>query len=286
MKPTNGPAESPNAAVSKAAVPHAAVPKVADWFQNGFHRFLRPYLGRHFHAIAVAQGSRPDETVLGEDSEGSVIVFGNHPSWWDPMTGHFLNQQLFAGRQFYAPIDAEALEKYRVLAKLGFYGVQLNHSSGAAAFLKSSNKILDHGQAALWITPEGRFADVRDHDSDLMPGLAHLCHRRNTGHAIAMAMEYVFWDERLPVCLVQFGTPIALDAHESWSKADWATELSNQLRENQNELASLAITRDSKHFENLLAGRTGAGGIYDGFRRAKAWMTGKTFESRHGKQFQ
>ena len=30
-------------------------PHVPGWFQGGFHRFLRPYLKRHFHAIGVEQ---------------------------------------------------------------------------------------------------------------------------------------------------------------------------------------------------------------------------------------
>ncbi|TWT51173.1 hypothetical protein Pla22_39500 [Rubripirellula amarantea] len=298
------------------------VPQVADWFQNGFHRFLSPYLARHFHAIAVAKGTKPVEPSdaavssqhlnrdLKEDRSGlqlsgsdpigteqsardlvvgavePVIVFGNHPGWWDPLIAHFLNQQLLGGRQFYAPIDASALENYRVFARLGFYGVDLNRTSGAAAFLKYSNKILDQGRAALWITPEGRFSDARDHSAELMPGLAHLCHRRRTGYAIAMAMEYVFWDERLPVCLVRFGSPISLGQHDQWSKSDWSIQLTKQLRDNQKELAALAIRRDSSHFENLLKGRKGAGGVYDFFRRTKSWITRTEFQSQHGKQFQ
>lgn len=280
----------------------ASIPPVAHWFQEGFHRFLGRYLSRHFHAVAVVHDARPD---LGGDSphalrpDESVIVFGNHPSWWDPLIGHFLNRQLFTGRQFYAPIDADALKQYQVFEKLGFFGVQQSGTMsgsdsatsqsarlGASTFLKVSNLILAKNDSALWITPEGRFADARDRSESLMPGLAHLCHRNRRGQAIAMALEYVFWDERLPVCLARFSEPISFADNADWSKADWMRNLTDTMRSNQDALAQVAIARDSKPLDNLLAGKTGAGGIYDGFRRVKSWIKREPFQPRHGNQFQ
>ena len=107
---------------------------------------------------------------------------------------HFLNRTLFPRRQFFAPIDADALEQYKVFAKLGFYGVRMHTTSGAAAFLRQSLAILHAGDTAIWMTPEGRFADVRDRTAKLMPGLAHLCTRLESGCAVPIALEYVFWE--------------------------------------------------------------------------------------------
>ncbi len=57
------------------------VPPVADWFQNGFHRFLRSYLRKHFHTVAVSKaGWQPESLTIDEP----LIVYGNHPAWWDP----------------------------------------------------------------------------------------------------------------------------------------------------------------------------------------------------------
>ena len=91
--------------------------------------------------------------------------------------------------------------------KLGFFGVQLQTRTGAAEFLSRSRSILGDRQTALWITPEGRFADVRDHDASLQPGLAHLCSKSDHLIALPLALEYVFWEERLPVCLAAIGVP-------------------------------------------------------------------------------
>ena len=112
--------------------------------------------------------------------------------------------------EFPGPEDAEALEQYSVFGKLGFYGVQMNTTSGAAAFLKQTTAILAAGPSAIWITPEGRFSDARDHDAGLMPGLSHMCNKLKRGSVVPLALEYVFWDERLPVCLAMFGQPVQI----------------------------------------------------------------------------
>ncbi|KAA5540293.1 acyltransferase [Roseiconus nitratireducens] len=256
----------------------------APWFLDGFHRFLRPYLRRHFHAIAIESGRRPHLADI--DPAVPMIIYANHPSWWDPLIAHFLNRSLFPGRQFHAPIDAEALEQYRVFEKLGFYGVRLSSKSGAAAFLRRSVEVIDQGNTALWLTPEGRFADARDHQAELMPGLAHLCTRIDSAIVLPLALEYVFWEERLPVCLVSLGLPIRVDQHRGDSKTDWSVRLTVRLRDTQTRLADLAIARSADPFDNLLRGTRGSGMAYDTFRRAKAWLTGQSYKAGHGDQFE
>ena len=63
------------------------------------------------------------------------------------MIAHFLNRTLFPTRQFYAPIDADALQQYPVFGKLGFYGVNMDTTSGAATAVFSG----DDGGVAWWI---------------------------------------------------------------------------------------------------------------------------------------
>ena len=264
-------------------MPEVLVPAVPAWFQNGFHRFLRPFLKRHFHAVAVDRQAREK---IGFDADEPLIVYGNHPSWWDPLIAHFLNRSLFPDRQFHAPIDAQALEQYSAFGKLGFYGVQMNTTRGAAGFLKQTAAILQGGRTAIWMTPEGRFADARDHDAELMPGLSHVCAKMSHGIVLPLALEYVFWDERLPVCLARFGTPLRIDDSPELSKLQWQQRLSDQLRTTQDDLRDLSINRSSDPFEILIGGKSGAGRFYDTFRRMRSVFSRKSFRSNHGEQFQ
>ncbi len=258
------------------------LPGVSPFLQDGFHRFLRPFLRRHFHTIAVDRDSRPLTASIPTDEP--VIVFGNHPSWWDPLIAHLLCQTWFPPRQFYAPIDADALAKYPVFGKLGFFGVRVDTPSGAAVFLRTCRRLLESPQSSLWVTPEGRFADVRDDSAPLAPGLAHLCTRERRGFVLPLAMEYVFWEERLPECLIRFGEPLALADHD-WSKTSWQETLTARLRSNQAALAKRVIARDSDAFEPVLTGSRGAGGFYDTFRRLRSWLSGSRFHAEHGDKF-
>lgn len=258
---------------------------VADWFQGGFHRFLRPFLRRNFDAIAVARANRPQP---GDFDDGPLVVFSNHPSWWDPVVAHFLNHELFPSRQFRAPIDADALSQYQVFERLGFFGVQNGTRAGAATFLKTAAAVLDSPHDALWITPEGRFADARDPDATLMPGLAHVCHKigreKNVrGRAVALALEYVFWNEKLPMCLARFSSPIDLADPMLADKSALLDRFTTVLRTTQSELADDAIKRRGEPFENLLVGKSGGGLFYDTFRRFKSVLTGQRFSARHQK---
>ena len=241
------------------------------------------FLKRHFHCVAIDRHSRFDRAITSGEP---LIVYANHPSWWDPLIAHFLNRALFPNRQFYAPIDAEALAKYRVFAKLGFYGVSLKSTSGAGTFLKQSLGIANATGTSLWITPEGRFADARDHDAGLMPGLAHLCTRLDDGWVIPLALEYPFWEERLPECLAKLGEPFRIRDCSSLSKPQWQEKLTDRLRETQRGLARLSVARSSEPFDQLLKGNRGAGGFYDSLRRTKSWMTGNKFQAAHGDQFE
>lgn len=217
--------------------------------------------------------------------DAPLIVYANHPSWWDPLLAHYLNARLFNPRQLYAPIDASALEKYKVFSKLGFYGVNMASHSGAAAFLKQSIGILEHPATALWITPEGRFCDCRDYSAPFMPGLSHLCTKLTRGVILPMAMEYVFWEERLPECLIRFGDPVAAVESSGKSKAEWTDLLSQQLRTAQTKLRDESVARDASKFTPVLRGGVGAGGSYDFMRRIKSLFSRQHFRLEHGEKF-
>jgi 1-acyl-sn-glycerol-3-phosphate acyltransferase len=259
------------------------VPPVAGWFQDGFHRFLKPYLRRHFHAVAAHADSRPAIAAIGTRP---LIVYGNHPSWWDPLVAHFLCRNLFAPRQFFAPIDAAALQQYQVFRKLGFFGIDLATKSGAAAFLKTSLEILSTPKTSLWLTPEGRFADCRDWSAPLMPGLSHLCTRMpEDGVVVALALEYVFWNERLPLVLLRFSPPLARETYREYDKGQWNQLLTQHLRDTQAALAADVQARSAEPFETLLSGTRGAGGTYDTMRRLKSVALRRKFRAEHGEQF-
>ncbi|HBE72240.1 MAG TPA: acyltransferase [Planctomycetaceae bacterium] len=255
------------------------VPTISQPLMAGFYRFLPRFLKKNFHAVAANSEAL---STFDTETQRSVVVYANHASWWDPMTAMFLQQAFFSGFRMYAPIDAEALEKYKIFKRMGFYPIRRDSSRGAAEFLKTTRQILATPGASVWMTPEGRFVDPRERDAGFMPGLSHLASRMSTRPGpvpvtfIPVAIEYSFWEESKPELLVWFGHPIETDTEAISSSADkeaWDTLLRLRLREAQNRLSHASIARDSSQFKILLGGKTGSFFIYDWYRKFRGIST-------------
>jgi 1-acyl-sn-glycerol-3-phosphate acyltransferase len=214
--------------------------------------------------------------------DGPVIIYGNHSAWWDPLVSLFLARRFFAQRRSYAPIAAAALQRYRFFSRLGFFGVEDRTLAGAKQFLSTAGAILSEPDSLLWLTPQGRFADVRERPLRFEPGLAHLAKRGPNVRLLPLALEYVYWEERLPEILLRFGPALVGDSTiptESWNQ-----RLEQALESNMNNLRELSLRRDPMDFEILLSGGAGVGGVYDLWRRAKALWRGERFDPAHGEK--
>ncbi len=96
-----------------------------------------------------------------------------------------------------------------------------------------------------------------------------------------MAVEYPFWDERTPEALIRFGAAVPGEEIARLGTRDGAARLEVALTDTLDALSKEAMTRDPALFDTLLAGKVGVGGVYDLWRRAKAWSRGERFEAAH-----
>jgi hypothetical protein len=104
-------------------------------------------------------------------------------------------------------MDAAALERYAFFKRIGMFGVEQNSRRGAVQFLRIVRAILSDADHILWLTPQGRFADARERPVQFKPGIGHLGDAAERVCFLPLAVEYVFWEERLPEILVRFGPP-------------------------------------------------------------------------------
>ncbi len=245
---------------------------VLNW---GFRRYVRRFVRKNFNAVRV-QGA----DQLAQLRDGPVICFINHPGWWDPMTGVLMTDLLFPNRRFAAPMDSKALQQYPILERLGFFSVERDTSRGAKDFLRTSRTLLQDQHTILWLTPTGKFHDIRQPVS-FMSGLSHLIDSHFLGSALPMAIEYTFWNERSPELLVRFGQPVqTIDLPADREARN--RELEQALATTQADLAQHAIARDPDSFTTLAMGRAGIGGLYDLWRFMIAGLRGQKFVERHG----
>ena len=171
------------------------------WLREGFLRFNHRLLGRRFAAVRAAHVER-----FPSDASGSVLVYLNHPAWWDPLICASLAACCSRERRNVALIDEANLSG--VLARLGFVGIEPGSSAGARRLARLGAELATVPDATLWLTPQGRFADPRERPLRLAGGLARLARRLPGAIAVPVAVEYPFLGGRKPEARVLVGTPI------------------------------------------------------------------------------
>ncbi len=252
-------------------------PKVSPLLLSIFGRYCEGYLARNFHAVRLSKTQRPDPVAIRDKP---LIVYCNHPSWWDPLVCMQLAARLFPDRRHFGPIDAAALQKHKLFEKLGFFGVEPGTARGARRFLAVSQEILSQPDATLWIAAEGRFTDPRDRPVRLRSGIGHLTSRVRNAVLLPLALEYPFWEEKSPEALARFGEEIT-SGDADLAAADWTPILEDCLESVLDALATEARCRDTARFEVLLCGSAGVGGVYDTWRRLKARFRGEKLRPEH-----
>ncbi|WP_210528755.1 lysophospholipid acyltransferase family protein [Rubellimicrobium arenae] len=236
-----------------------------------FSAIMARQMASSFRAVRLARPGLPD---LPRDRP--LVVYSNHPSWWDPAFYIVLHSRLFPGRDGYGPMEEAMLKRYGFFRRVGIFGVSEGRS-GAARFLNVSQAILSDPGRMLWVTAQGRFADPRERPLGLRPGVAHLMARMPQAVAVPLALEYPFWSEKRPEALALFGQPLEGPA----DAAGWGRRLEDALTGTCDHLAALSAARDPSAFVNLLAGTSGVGGVYGAWLRLKALRRGERHVPDH-----
>ena len=245
----------------------SAIAFMGPWFE----RFFR----RHMGGLRLARWGYPDA------SAGPLVVYSNHPGWWDVVVYALLARRLLPGFEGYGPIDAAMLKKYGFFERLGIFGIEPHGPRGAAAFLRAAADILSKPDRMLMLTAQGRFADPRERPIGLRPGVARLAEVAPTARFLPLAIEYAFWTERGAEALAAFGPALPAADLLALPRPERLARLEAALAAAMDRLAADAIARDPARFTPLLEGRAGIGGVYDLWRRARAALRGERFDPAH-----
>lgn len=252
------------------------LPRVARRLLQCFSVYSRLYVRRHFYSIRILKSGLPPS-----DGKRSVVIYLNHASWWDPLVCLHLARAYFAERSSFAPIDKASLQAYGFFKQLGFYGVEQKSSRGAMTFLRTTCELLGSERNLVWLTPQGRFADVRQRPLQLRPGIGSLADRMSNVVFVPLAIEYTFWTEPRPEILVGFGRPTIPEKAPRQNSRGWTEFFSRALEEAQDELAAKSIRRDPTDWILLDRGDSGINAIYDGWRWLRSRIKGEGSVQKH-----
>lgn len=244
-------------------------PRLFYWFWWYGQRMLR----QGFHGVRLLRGDQP--TIAAGQP---LILYTNHPSWWDPMVILAVRERFFAERRPFGPIDQEALDQYGFVHWVGAFGITRDRA-GAKRFLHVGERVLRTPGTLLGVTAQGHFIDAAIRPLRLQPGIAHLACRVPGAVLLPLALDYRFWDERTPEALTAFGAPITVTAGAT--PRDVHAQAEAALTDAADRLLEAGTARDPHAFEPLMRGRVGIGGPVDLFRRARAALRGERFDAAH-----
>jgi 1-acyl-sn-glycerol-3-phosphate acyltransferase len=262
-----------NAVVSENTM---KLPRISATMLNMFAAYCRHYVQRHFHAVRILRSGLPLT-----DGAGPRVIFLNHASWWDPLVSLLLSREFFKTRRSFAPIDAAMLERYVFFRHLGFFGIAQNSERGARTFLRTSGAILGSPNNALWLTPQGRFMDVRERPLRFQAGLGALARREPHAAFVPLAIEYTFWTEPRPEILVAFGESIVPGNEATSMAVEWTHVLAEALEATQDQLASRSCRRDQDDWITICRGKSGVNAFYDAWHRLRAKLRGEKYLPDH-----
>lgn len=241
--------------------------RIADAWSPRFAGFFGWYaqrsLRRCFHAVRIARGSRQ---VLGDigPCASPALVAMSHASWWDPMLAVAMWRWFFPGRGNVSPMDATQLAKFRVLRKLGIFGIDPDDPASLdamGAYLR--RRLGEMARPTVILTPQGRFVDVRE-PAVPRPGAAALLASLPGMRAWSVAVEYAFWVDAKPEIFVR---AVEVPTPDEPRTASWQRALQQAMEENRRALAELVRARDPGAFECVVGGEfSTVHPVYDAWR--------------------
>ncbi|MEO0511896.1 MAG: lysophospholipid acyltransferase family protein [Planctomycetota bacterium] len=221
---------------------------------------------KKFAGVRVVRGS-PDVLAALDVVRGPVIVCMNHASWWDPLLGILIWSRSFPSRGGVSPIDLDQFRKFKIFAKLGLFGIAPDHPGASRAFeAYVSQHFADDAKPTLYLTPQGRFTDVRE-AIRIRPGAAAIASKHPGAKVVSVAAEYAFWGEQKPEVFVR---AVEIDAPETPSRGNWQRAITATMQSNADELARLVIQKDAGPFDNLIETKTaGVHPLYNAWLRLR-----------------
>lgn len=219
-----------------------------------FVGYIKRLMSRRFAAVRIARDGLPRC-----DRHGPLLVYSNHPSWWDPLMYLLLQDRCFPETRGFGPMEAAAFRRYGYMRRFGVFSVDNREYRGAARFLRIADGLLSRPDAALWITAQGQFADPRLGEINLRPGIAHLARRHPRLQLVPLALEYPFWNEARPEALCSFGPAIPARSLLDMTVPAVTDCLANRLQHELDRLARHAQQRDPVHFLEIIGSRAATG---------------------------
>jgi 1-acyl-sn-glycerol-3-phosphate acyltransferase len=117
--------------------------------------YSRYMLHRHFHQVCV---TKSENFVI--TPQKSILLLGNHFSWWDGFIGNYLSHEI-STHKFHVMMLEEQLQKNKILQTSGAFSIQRN-SRDMVRSLQFATQVLENHENLLLLYPQGRIESMHN----------------------------------------------------------------------------------------------------------------------------
>ena len=179
-------------------IPAEKSPIVEDVMTAYFLRRLR----RRFAAVRLKGG----ENVPPDGGGVPLVLYGNHPGWWDAVLPLILSRRHFR-HDAYAMMEEAQVARYGFFRKIGCFSIVRENPREALRSLRYATDLLDGTSRALWLFPQGVLTSAEKRPLRFFNGTARLLRDLGEVIAIPVAFRYEFVERELPEAFVACGKP-------------------------------------------------------------------------------
>jgi 1-acyl-sn-glycerol-3-phosphate acyltransferase len=239
------------------------IPANKNWLGDALiYRFLVRYpLWSAFSRVAAQiEGELP----LAND--GPLIVYLNHPSWWDGYLCFVIDRILLRSRfDSYLMMEDLQLRSYRFFTWSGAFSVDRTRAESAARSLRYIAALLGREQpSSLFIFPQGTISPNDQRPLRLYRGAAQIAAQLNREVSfLPVALRYEFGKEQRPEALMRIGPAhrVAPPLHAT----ALTRELQQRLSQNCDQLRDDFLEGRTASYPTIVHGRTGINRLFDRF---------------------
>ncbi|MBK9711973.1 MAG: lysophospholipid acyltransferase family protein [Kouleothrix sp.] len=203
---------------------------------------------------------------IPQPHEGPLIIYMNHPSWWDGYMAFVLNHVLLGGRfEGYAMMDEQQIRMYRFFSWSGAFSVHRQDPRSAMRSVAYVGRLLaERRDRSLYIFPQGEITPNDRRPLEVFSGVAHVVRRAGGATLWPVALRYEFRGEQRPEAFIRVGP-----AHHAPADSDsraLTAEVGARLTAACDALRDEVNAGRLEDYRVLLRGRAGVNRVWDSVR--------------------
>ena len=182
--------------------------KKSPLFEALFGAYTVHALRRAFHAVHLTGREHLEE----RDPHASLLLLGNHSSWWDALLPLFLSRNVF-GLDSYAMMEEKQLERFPFFRRIGVFSIKRENPKDVSRSLHYARSILARPGTALWMYPQGALLAPHTRPLRFQRGAARLVGSADRVLLTPFALHYAFRHEQQPEVFISIGAGISAADH-------------------------------------------------------------------------